>query len=740
MTVTTPHPVHPDFPQEERHLSGTIASVLYQIGAWEDRSRNVGADLETSLVLADEAEEKAAMLSVHVAEPYFGSLSVRIAGRDQTLYVGKHAHRDLTGPHSVVSWESDVGGLFYSQALEWTTPRRLKGTIHRRRQLDVHRKVLRGVVDLYDSASGGETGGREEVLLKRLAEASSSGMRDVVETLQAEQHDVMRAPAGQYACIQGAAGSGKTTIGFHRLAWLVHPERGEAQAERSRILVLMPNQVLAHYAARVLPGLNLEGVVVTTPESWALGFLGLEKMEVTDRTLSLLLTDHDNVRRRAAWRRAKALGDLRMLQVVRNHLKARLSTNLGALDYHTTVEVSRGPRSSVPTDLHLSGTQLRGLLESVLRQEPLVGYRPALRTALEAELLGQSGVTEDQEAGILRQLSSDLNRLMSRIFAGMLPVTEARRLLQSEESLRAAAEGVLSEQSIGVLLTDPLASVAKPRRSYADVTELPLMLAVAGLLDGLGRRQGRELLPYDEVLLDEGQDFAPLLYALLARAARPGHITTLGDLNQGLHGYKGPSGWPEVLGALGSGVQGPGIQGSGTPGSGRLLTLSRTYRSTRQITELTAGVAATYNRAADVVGVDRNGAEVRRLTGGPLAQLTAQAVKEMQRAGHLNIAVVTRRTADAELLASELMTHDVDARPILNEQARYQGGVVILPVHLAKGLEFDAALVCGADAETYDPATEFESRLLYIAASRGVHALALIAEKELHPLLLGAAT
>lgn len=724
MTATTPHPLHPDFPQEERHLAGTIASVLYQIGAWEDRSRNVGADLETSLVLADEAEEKAAMLSVHVSEPYFGSLNVRIAGRDQTLYVGKHAHRDLTGPHSIVSWESEVGGLFYSQALDWTTPRGLKGKIGRRRQLDVQRKVLRGVVDLYDSAAGGETGGREEVLLRRLSEASSSGMRDVVETLQAEQHAVMRAPAGQYACIQGAAGSGKTTIGFHRLAWLVHPERGEKQADRNKILVLMPNQVLAHYAARVLPGLNLEGVVVTTPETWALGFLGLEKMEVTDRTLALLLTDHDNTRRRAAWRRAKALGDLRMLQVVRNHLKSRLIANLGALDYHTTAEVPRGLRQPVPTELHLPGAQLRGLLEGVLRREPLEGYRPALRAALEAELLGQAGVTEDQEAGVLRQLGSDLNRLMSRIFAGMLPVTEARRLLQNEESLRAAAEGVLSEQSIGVLLTDPLGSVAKPRRSYADMTELPLMLAVAGLLDGLGR-QGRDLAPYDEVLLDEGQDFAPLLYALLARAARPGHITTLGDLNQGLHGYKGPSGWPEVLGAL----------GTGRPDSGQLLTLGRTYRSTRQITELTARVAATYNRAADVVGVDRSGAEVRRLTGAPLAQLSAQAVKEMQRAGHANIALVTRRTADAERLASELMAHDVDARPILNEQARYHGGVVILPVHLAKGLEFDAALVCGADAETYDPATEFESRLLYIAASRGVHALALIAENELHPLL-----
>ncbi|ULH17976.1 ATP-binding domain-containing protein (plasmid) [Deinococcus sp. KNUC1210] len=150
---------------------------------------------------------------------------------------------------------------------------------------------------------------------------------------------------------------------------------------------------------------------------------------------------------------------------------------------------------------------------------------------------------------------------------------------------------------------------------------------------------------------------------------------------------------------------------------------------------MTARVAATYSRAAAVVGVDRDGMAVQRLTAGPLAQLTAQAVKTMQAAGHANIAIVTRRTADADLLVPDLMHHDVDAQPILNEQARYTGGVVILPVHLAKGLEFNAAIVCGADAAMYDPATEFETRLLYVSLSRGVHALAVVTDAELHPLL-----
>ncbi len=97
--------------------------MLRQIDFWEDRDRQMGADLETSIILADEAGEHAAMLSPHVHHPYFGSLKVRVGGREQTLYIGKHGFRDVKGPHSVVGWDSEVGSLFYSDALGWT-PRR----------------------------------------------------------------------------------------------------------------------------------------------------------------------------------------------------------------------------------------------------------------------------------------------------------------------------------------------------------------------------------------------------------------------------------------------------------------------------------------------------------------------------------------------------------------------------------------------------------------------------------------
>ncbi|KQR04478.1 ATP-binding domain-containing protein [Deinococcus sp. Leaf326] len=715
MPVAEPRPsIHPDFEAEQQHLAGTVAAVLRQIETWEDRDRNTGADLETSVTMADTAEEHAAMLSVHVAQPYFGSLKVRVGGREQTLYIGKHAFRDLKGPHSVVSWDSEVGSLFYGDTLSWTPRRGGQGTIRRRRQLDVAQKQLRRVTDLYDDEAGGDTGGREEVLLRRLAEQSTAAMRDVVETLQPEQNGAMRYPAGTPVIIQGAAGSGKTTIGFHRLAWMTSADRQEHRARPEACMVLMPNRVLATYAARILPELGISGVTVTTPEVWGTGLLGLEKLEVTDRTLTLLLTDHDNGRRALAWRRAKLLGDARMLDVVRTHLWGKFNAALQGQSLSESVEV----RGRGVYTFALSEAELAGMLREVFAADPLDGYRAGMRRLIEAEAVSRLGVPDEEEASVRRQLATPLTTLLGRVFASTTPVTEARRLLGSAEAL--GSSGLLKPREIELLLADPLSGIPAPRRAHADVTELPLMLAVQAFTGGIGRVVGRTLEPFDHVVLDEAQDYSPLLYALLGRATRPGHLTALGDLNQGMHGYKGPSSWEAV---------GEQLRGA------QVLTLSRTYRSTRQITELGARIASTYNRAAEVHGVDRDGAEVQRYSGGDELALLAQAVRDARAAGHDNIAIVTRRAADADALSVALRDYDTDAQPITTQEHRYRGGLVILPVNLAKGLEFSAAVVARADAQTYDESTEYERRLLYVSASRALHWLGLVSGGELHPLI-----
>lgn len=693
---------HPEFEAEQQHLGQTIAAMIRQIEFWEDRDKNVGADLETSLTLADNAEEKAAMLSTHLDQPYFGSLHVRVSGRDQAVYVGKFAFADLQGSCSVVSWSSEVGSLFYSGATEWVSGRGKKGAIHGRRQLDIIQRRLLNVTDLLHDGKG-----RGQVLLKRLKEQSSAGMRDVLETLQPEQNEVMRSEAGQYLVVQGAAGSGKTTIGFHRLAWLCHPERGAQQARPEACLVLMPNEVLAHYAARVLPSLDLEGVRVTTPERWAADWLGLGDAEITDRTLTLLLTDQNNTRRTAAWRKAKLLGGARLFEVIRTYLWYKFHEAITGQTF--SVGVIHNNQS---IELSLSEEELGQLLHETFSENALLGYRETFRTRLNDKLNAQLGYDER----LLRQTTNAVNALIGKIFLIKTPATEARELLQNRAAL--TLSGLLSDAELDLLLSDPLSGIPMPRRASMDVTEMPVMLTVQALVYGLAGRNGEFL---DHILLDEAQDYSPLLYTLLARAVRAGHITALGDLNQGMHGYKGTGGWEHAVAALG--------------GQAEIRTLSHTYRSTRQITTAGSRIAQTYSRTAPIVGVERDGGEVSYYQGKAEEQLAAEAVNDARAAGHENIAIITRRPAEAEQLSTRLRDLDIDANAITLPEHRYRGGLVVLPVSLAKGLEFSAAIVVGANAMTYDPATEYEQRLLYVAASRALHWLAFVSAGAFHPLV-----
>ncbi|ADY27767.1 helicase-related protein (plasmid) [Deinococcus proteolyticus MRP] len=257
------HP-HPDFPAEEARLGSTIQAMIRRIRILEDRERHGGADEHTSLVMADDAEERAAVLSPHVHSPYFGRMTVRIRGKERTLYIGKHAFGNPK--YGVTSWRSDVGGLFYTDQLQWQAAGNT-GTVLHKRQLDVQNKRLLDITDLYTGENKGEQAqqegssegaGRRKVLLKRLSEHATAGMRDVVETLQPAQYDAMTADPQRFQIVQGSAGAGKTTVGFHRLAWLCAPDRPESvRAAPDRILALMPNDILAAYASRVLPGLEL---------------------------------------------------------------------------------------------------------------------------------------------------------------------------------------------------------------------------------------------------------------------------------------------------------------------------------------------------------------------------------------------------------------------------------------------------------------------------------------------------
>jgi DNA helicase-2/ATP-dependent DNA helicase PcrA len=230
---------------------------------------------------------------------------------------------------------------------------------------------------------------------------------------------------------------------------------------------------------------------------------------------------------------------------------------------------------------------------------------------------------------------------------------------------------------------------------------------------------------YDHVVIDEAQDVAPLYLAALRPLSRNNSFTLLGDLAQGVHAYRGLADWDEARQAL------AGRQGTGVPY--QFADVRESYRSTVEIMQFAnrlleliappgrpgqpVRLALPFNRHGPPVGVHVVP------TAEALGPALAARLAALAQAGHHNLAVIARTPEHAAEVAQALGAAGV-AGALLAAQAgaAYAGGVVVLPVYLAKGLEFDAVVVAGAD-DTHYSGGEFDGRLLYVAATRALHAL-----------------
>jgi DNA helicase II / ATP-dependent DNA helicase PcrA len=219
------------------------------------------------------------------------------------------------------------------------------------------------------------------------------------------------------------------------------------------------------------------------------------------------------------------------------------------------------------------------------------------------------------------------------------------------------------------------------------------------------------------------QDFAPLQLCVL-RAHTDG-LTLVGDIAQGIHSYRGLASWTEATQAL------DGM-------SPRLAMLNRGYRSTRQITQFGNALLGKIKGADPVEPFPRDGARVylQRVSDATnVVRAAASCVVESLRRGAATIAVIAKTSLHARQVHGVLRDL-LPARPllILSRDVARSSPVVVLPAYLAKGLEFDAAIVIDVDERHYTM-TQYDANLLYIGVSRALHQLFIVWAGRPSPLL-----
>ncbi|HDQ15643.1 MAG TPA: helicase, partial [Bacteroidetes bacterium] len=199
---------------------------------------------------------------------YFGRIDFVKKGKKEKIYIGVHHFQDKTSNKKLVyDWRAPIASLFYDfepgKAHYQTSKESVEGEISLKRQFRIRKGKMEYMLDT-------DINIHDEILQKELNQASSTKMKNIVASIQKEQNAIIRNEEARHLIIQGVAGSGKTSIALHRIAFLLY--RFKENLSSKDILIISPNKVFASYISNVLPELGEETVEEKSMEDIANDF------------------------------------------------------------------------------------------------------------------------------------------------------------------------------------------------------------------------------------------------------------------------------------------------------------------------------------------------------------------------------------------------------------------------------------------------------------------------------------
>ena len=692
-----------------------------RIRQWEDLIElftvNRDMDVKTQTYLA--TKRRLEFLRRAQSTPYFARIDFRAKEDDELInvYIGYGTLGDYTSDKLLVyDWRSPIAGMFYDFELgeahydSYDGP--VEGTILLKRQYRIREGQLEY---MFDSALNIA----DEVLQQVLSRSADDKMKNIVATIQREQNAAIRDARSRLLVVQGAAGSGKTSIALHRAAYLLYKHRNSLRAHN--ILIFSPNQIFTDYISAVLPELGEENVLHTTFQEYIEESLGssFEVQSLNDQ-MEVVITNKDQDRYDLDLAEIEYKASSEFITLLRNYAAHFAETGVGFADvvFAGKVLFSGSELDRMYTSDY-SFLPAKARLEKIWRRivyklKPLKRQRfEAIRRTLAADpprvFVSERDLVRESVAQLRQELKTALGPTRQRI---AWDIVEFYTALFKDEELYAQFAGSKPPAELKEVFQLTLTRIESGFLSYGDAMALLYLKAV---LEGV-----RELGEIRHLIVDEAQDYSLLHYEVMRKLFPRCKITLLGDLNQSIYPYSRITDYDAVAQTLGIG----GITH---------ITLSKSYRSTKDIIEFTKGILPT---GEAIQAIDRAGHKPQ-LVKVPTerreqVKIIAQDLVERRDSGAESIAVICRSAHDSRqvhlLLTEELL--DTPVTLISDDDDRLRPGIVVIPSYLAKGLEFVSVLVLVA--EHY---AEPERKLFYTVCTRAQHHLQIYFADRLPPLL-----
>jgi DNA helicase II / ATP-dependent DNA helicase PcrA len=700
--------------------------------------------------------------AVDPRSPYFGHLLLEERGKKREVLIGRSTYLDTESGIRIVDWrDAPVSRLYYryqegDDYSEIFGDREVEGEIKIRRSVTITDRVLRrigapqgmfvkGAGQLWrrlaaDSAKlhGGQgTATRAEQHHRPGKLGAGEGLlsddkhlKEITALIDPRQFELITRADSGLVVIQGGAGSGKTTIGLHRLAYLAYQDQRRFRPDR--MLVVVFNDALARYIAQVLPALGVQGVAIRTYQDWASRLRALHVPETPHRYADDTPGDVTRLKKHPL-----------MLAAIEAHvrgLEERIEQQIAKLAavpgndsleaLWTTWQKSRGR----PVAHRLYGFEARlSDLAQRLPTDARVGLERAVKLGLReakdvishwADLLTDRArlaalFTERApgqfSAGDLNRVHAWCTAAVTRLLSEIEEARDSHSAPAPTREKRAKRERPAERGSD----FDPIEGIdgrAVEEGARFDREDDTLLLRLQQRLVGplLRGNKAKEALVYEHVLIDEAQDLSPVELAVVLDTVSKGQSLTLaGDAAQRLHLDNGFVDFPTLLGDLGlSHVE--------------VEPLRVSYRSTRQIVDFARAVLGPLAPEEPAVA-PRSGASVEAFTfegsGEAVAFLAENLRQLMQAEPRASVALIARYPEQADVYYNGLVKAEIaHLRRIAEQDFPFKPGIDVTDVRQTKGLEFDYVVLLEVTASSY-PSDDEARHLLHIAATRAAHQL-----------------
>ncbi len=634
--------------------------------------------------------------------PYFARIDFKDDKKQnkEKIYIGKIGVLDLDGNIVITDWRAPISTLYYDSNLgrvEYIAPEGIvKGDMSLKRQIIISNKRVTDIFDV-DSVSD------DELLKPYLGANADNRLKNIVASIQGEQNYIIRKGIEKNIVVQGVAGSGKTTVALHRIAYLMYNNSDKYKADQ--FMVIGPNKFFINYISNVLPDLDAGNAVQLTIEELAKKFID-EDILFEDVTKNLSDIIDDGIEKEYL----KFKNSMEYYRLLDNYLnniedgfiwaKGLVINNIQILskeDIENVYKTVNG--NSVSQKLEMTSKVIANRLKN---NNDVYEY---IKNSMDT--LCQNEKDVDKKRNLIKKEFDMLKDLTSTGFEKQL-----KKLLNIDKVkvLKIYSDFIESLNNMDELKKDTLQLLKKKICQNEDIAAL---LYIKYYLFG-----NEKFKKYRQVVVDEAQDFGKFTFYMLKLLISNATFSIFGDIAQGIYSYKSIDDFNEILEDIFKEAE--------------YIKLKKSYRTSIEIMN-------EANKISKEIGLDEALPVIR--SAGPVIKskinksdkenYIVNQVKKYKEAGFKSIAIIYKNQKELVNMNKKLKENSIESEIIYKDQEKYEGGICLLTSYLSKGLEFDVVIIADAEDEIYKYDNRLDMKLLYVSMTRALHKLELVYENNI---------